>query len=209
MLRAQVHGAATDSVYSCTVLIHANLPKYDFRLYLVSQANELGERYTVSRIEIKLAGESRIVQTLRGRSTTRSFSPGMFKTIDLNFDGYLDLILEYDWPSGGTLACVWLFDPKSGRFKYNEELSEMFDLVPDTSQKTITTTWEKGACCGTVETYRFERGKLVRISEVTDEVDDKTMQNIQRIIRTTKVFRGKKAVSTKIDTLTDSESVGQ
>jgi hypothetical protein len=90
-----------------------------------------------------------------------------FKTEDLNFDGYLDLALV-NWMGGtGNVGyCVWLFDPKTGKYVSNPQFSELLgNHKTDPVARTITTSSNGSAVTGSSQTYIVRDNKLILTSE--------------------------------------------
>jgi len=85
---------------------------------------------------------------------------------DFNFDGYEDLaILQYLHPHlGKSFFCVYLWDDKVGRFRYEPQIP-MPDPMPDPTIQTITTHdfYQGGAVM--VGVYVWSAGKVIQIAE--------------------------------------------
>lgn len=183
--------------YRCNFIISPKLPPYTFRLIINPDTSALGAVNAVSRIEVGRADKPKVVQIIRRFEECEPFQPDFFSCEDLNFDGYKDILLEYSDGSGGGSYNVWLFNPKTGRFDYNKEISQLTDPTPDSASRTLTSYYEDGACCGTVSKYRFHHGKLDPISEEETIRGDEP----NRLVQTTKLFGHGKVVSVRIDTL--------
>jgi hypothetical protein len=125
------------------------------------------------------------------------FNPNEFDTLDMNFDGYPDIKLMYSSASGGADFHVWLYNQKTGKFKYNDELSSLSDPIIDYNAKTLTSCYANGACCGRQTTYRFEGGKLILVREESTERTDK----MDVFINTVTLYKHNKIISVKIDTV--------
>ena len=181
------------------VKIGKSLPEFTFSFIFASDANE--SPIGISRIEIRRGKEKRILQTIMGKEIADSddqFDNYRFGTEDMNFDGYLDLLLEVgNEGSGGAMYEVWLYDPKSGTFKANQELEELFNPVPDPETKTITSYSWGGVSETSEETFRFENNELIPLREVKKEYDD----SLKQFIRTITLYNHKKVSSVTIDTL--------
>lgn len=190
-------GQPNEIDYKYTITIHSTLPPYTLHFIVNEDTSETGAVHSVSRIEIKRSDKPGIFQILKNFKTYHPFGEGAFIAKDLNFDGYLDLMLEYDYGSGGSWSYVWLFSPKTKKFFYHDELSKLSELTPDSSTRTLTTMEQSGACCGTECGYQFVKGKLVQISEKNTWFDER----IRRSIRETKLFQKSKVVSVTVDTL--------
>jgi len=192
-------GQSNEIDYKYTITVHSTLPPYTFHLIVNEDKSEVGAVHSVSRIEIRRSDKPGIFQILKKFKTYHPYWEGAFVAKDLNFDGYLDLMLEYDWGSGGRWSHVWLFSPKTKKFIYHDELSKLSTLEPDSPTRTLTTVEQSGACCGTNCVYHFVKGKLDQISEENTWFDER----IHRSIRETKLFQKRKVVSVTVDTLAE------
>ncbi len=183
--------------YDTTVMVNAKTPSYVFRFVIDKDTNEYGAVSAVSCIEIRRAKKRQISQVLRNFNTVHRFDPADVVFTDLNFDGYLDFMLSKDYGSGGQWYHVWICDPKTGRYKYNEDLGELGELTADSVTKTLRSVEQSGASDGMEAEYRLVNGKLVRLSEEETRFDE----TIQRSIVTKKRFRNSRIISITIDTL--------
>jgi hypothetical protein len=196
-VRAQTDEPLRWSDHTCTLRVNPALPPYSFRFIINEDTSEVGAVQSVSSIQIRLNNKPQVLQVLRGFKTYHPFSVGDFEAKDVNFDGYLDILLMYDRGAASTDSHVWLFDPSTGKFRYDKQLSEISNLEPDPLTKTIESNVGFSAGEGDVELYRFEEGKIARISRIETRFNEA----IQRSIRITKLFRHNKVISTKVDTL--------
>ena len=196
IVRAQSQSHIRDELYERTVSIHPSLSKYTFRL-CINDSNVTGCDHAVSRIEVMRARDKRILQTLGGFEMVLPFRPEMFKIVDLNFDGYQDIMLDYAQGSGGSSSHVWLCDPRTGMFRYNRDLSMMSTPYPDTTSKTLISEYWSGVGESGYDEYCFKHGKLVLVSTMVKRYDEQ----IKLFIRTITEFNGKKVLRTVVDTL--------
>ena len=93
---------------------------------------------------------------------------GTMDTADYNFDGHYDLALETAFKNGNASYCIWLYDPKTDRFVLSPELSKLTNTRPDPNNHTVI-SYAKGDCeiCYRQETYRWSKGQLVPVREVS------------------------------------------
>jgi hypothetical protein len=75
--------------------------------------------------------------------------------------------------TGNQFGCVWLYDPKEGKFEYSEEFTEIsaFEVHPET--KTLT-THGNGGMAGTVfraAKYVMENNRPVPVITVAQDWD--------------------------------------
>jgi hypothetical protein len=91
---------------------------------------------------------------------------GTMDTADYNFDGHGDLALETASKQGNASYCIWLFDPKTRRFEFSQQLSQLTNPSPDPKTHTVI-AYSKGECqpCYHRESYRWSKGQLVPVRE--------------------------------------------
>lgn len=75
----------------------------------------------------------------------KSIEKKEFKLIDCNFDGYKDISVLYNCGSGGCAYWIWNYSPKSKKYYYNKELSEVLGLEIDTLSKLVKFHYNEGA----------------------------------------------------------------
>jgi hypothetical protein len=85
---------------------------------------------------------------------------------DFNFDGYEDLkLLQYvNDHLGKSLFCVYLWDDKAGRFRYEPQLF-IADPIPHPETRTITSHSDYQGGPFTDSTYEWHGTKLVLLAE--------------------------------------------
>ena len=88
--------------------------------------------------------------------------------IDANFDGYPDLTIAGSGGGAGPNFSTnfFLFDPASGSFRFDQELSELSQPSVNTKDRTISSAGRDGCCRHSSTTYRYVRNKLTKIAEV-------------------------------------------
>lgn len=151
--------------------VRAGGPAFRFVLALDKDGN-------VSSVTVTPPGKGKRRQTLatcgEGTDTyddlTRNLPDGsaILHHADLNFDGFEDLELTYIYIPhlGKRLDCIYLWEPKTERFAYSKELSEVAtNLEPHPETKTLTTRedWQGGLWEET--TYRWKNQKLELIEQ--------------------------------------------
>jgi hypothetical protein len=95
-----------------------------------------------------------------------------FRAADMNFDGYADIFVLTSWgATGNETGCVWLFDPKSGRFEFSREFSELGTYTLDPATKTITTRGHAGADTIEAAKYMVENNRPVLVITVSQYFD--------------------------------------
>jgi len=131
-------------------------------------------------------------------------------TRDFNFDGVNDLSIHTSNSGGygGPTYAVYLNNPKTSKYIYNKEISElvsmqgMFDL--DKNNKVITIYTKDGCCSHTTEEYLVnEDNSLTKIYTKTENVDfeKQSKENTYLKITESKLVNGKwfTTNSTKIE----------
>jgi hypothetical protein len=84
---------------------------------------------------------------------------------DFNFDGYEDLkLLQFYHPHlGKSIFCVYLWDEKAGRFRYEPQIPSP-DPIPHPENKTITTHNEYFGGTHSDSVYVWIAGKVTEIA---------------------------------------------
>jgi hypothetical protein len=179
--------------------INPSIPEFTFSIFF--RFDTLKRPVGILRIEIRRSDKSRILQTIRTKQSGGSYefdNRYRFFSRDMNFDGYLDLLLSLGQPgSGGDYYEIFIYDPKSGTFKRDPQFDEILTPVVDTVAKTITSNFAGGVHSFNRDTYHYENGKLVCIRREDEEYNE----NVRCFIRKTTLYKHKKVISVQIDTL--------
>ena len=184
--------------YRYTFTINSNMPNYIFTLLLGAPENDYDPSVisVVSKIIVSRSDSKKPIQVLTNPKPMQQYYPSIFQAIDLNFDGYLDLALEWNSASGGSNHVIWLFDPRTGKFNFNSKMSEVNTPTPDPQSKTLTSVYAEGISGAKVETYRFINNEFTLVSDSSWYNDQKHKWTIT----TTKKYHYKNKVLVKIDT---------
>lgn len=114
--------------------------------------------------EIRLYKNSRLVQTLptASQGTCRMFLPVI---VDINFDGYPDLMLAQTLPAGPNVPYdYWVYDPAQGKMvSVSDEMADVTSPDFDPMNKIISVSWRASCCEHGVTTYRWKGKHLVHI----------------------------------------------
>jgi hypothetical protein len=173
-------GATPEPHYvgSDRVVVHPDLA-YQIRYF----GDEAG---ATVRIDVLDEQKHEIVETLpfpTGEGAMLGGGPPRLKAVDLNFDGYQDLMLQAGaGATGNVWYVVWLFDPEKGKFILAPELTDLEGLEADPAEKVLT-TFGKGGAAGQVcsgARYRWEGGRLEMVRSVTQ---DQNAGGFVRVIR--------------------------
>jgi hypothetical protein len=140
---------------------------------------KLDKTGAIAGVSVNREGEARPLQTLPSCSdfpdeVSENWGWGNLSKLiahaDLNFDRYQDLELMQNYIPhlDKKLYCVFLWDPKTERFVYSKELTDIaVNLEPHPENKTLTKRddWMGGAWEET--TYRWNGGKLEAIEDTS------------------------------------------
>jgi hypothetical protein len=113
--------------------------------------------------------------------------------VDINFDGFLDLMLVTRRGIANAYATYWLFDPKTGRF---EELGT-YPVFRVYAQKRLLSTYERGGSAGLIREsrdYALVNGRLTLMREEKQEATSRAgvfrkvirerVGNIMKVVKT-------------------------
>lgn len=135
-------------------------------------------KYFLHLTKINITDEAgNIKQTIRFNDVYVDKDKNPMRLEDLNFDGYLDLVVEERYPGvakGDWGQIYYLYNPKSDSFDYNEELNALGILDVDPIKNTLTATTADGRGNETYDTYVYDSGKYLIIRhEALHEDSDK------------------------------------
>lgn len=122
-----------------------------------------------------------------------------FTFADYNFDGYDDISF-YNGRNGSYMTDTYdyyLFDPKAGKFIFNEELTDIATQVGiefDEKKKLVYVFGKSGCCWHITQMYKPEGNKFSEIRRLTIAEDTKVEVKIEhkkngRWIKSEKTFR--------------------
>jgi len=147
-----------------TVSINQRLPKRIFHTVIRDEC------YTVDIFE---QGKPDTIQRIQGEIGSNFPSDGI-RFEDANFDGFRDLLLIYNFAGFGEQFEFWLFNPRSGRFEYNDEFTQALDNDPsfDYKEQSIETGGNGGCMgmCFDYETYEVHEGKLLLVQRISQDL---------------------------------------
>ncbi len=154
---AQVPGNVQDC-QPCTFRPGANLPPYHFSFDV--KTGEYGR--TVEAVRVSTGRDTAPLERLPVKSMAPipSGEPFFFGGVDLNLDGFLDLMLITDRGVANAYAEYWLFDPSVGKYAYLGKYP-VFRLDPR-SHRLLT--YERGGMAGLIfesREYEFSGRKLL------------------------------------------------
>jgi hypothetical protein len=120
--------------------------------------------------------------------------------LDLNFDGYEDLMLRMGaGATGNTSYAVWLYDPKTAGYVYSDAVSRFTTPEVYPSEKVLSSHSNGGASFWTFEYYKWQAGKLVQIGFQSNEYRDYSQwrEDPKVICTTGHLLNGEMVTSTK------------
>jgi hypothetical protein len=101
---------------------------------------------------------------------------------DLNFDGYLDILIPEFTGAKNTPFLYWIYEPESGEFISHPEL-EATDPIIDLQHKQIISHWSGSAISSGTDKYVFQDGSFYLIErEETDWEKEKTSTTKYKIV---------------------------
>lgn len=151
--------------------IHSDLPEFSFTL-IGEESTDGGGTLRVKKIEIRRGAANEPIQTIDGLDTSTPQTPGVapLETVDMNFDGYLDIRLIEFQPAGpNTPYLNWLFDPATGRFVESRALNEIPAPEFDAAKRQIRSSWRAGATRYGTDVYVYDQGKPVAVRKEIKE----------------------------------------
>ena len=155
----------------CKFKIHSSLPEYSFRFVLQPRPHQLR---VVSGIQCIRGAESSAAQVLdvKNMDPLGLKEDFFFGGQDINFDGYLDVVLATRRGMPNTYADYWLFVPGQGMFRYLGNYP-VFTVNPKDHRLS---TYERGGHGGMIyeaKDYCFVRGKLALMRSEKQETTEK------------------------------------
>lgn len=117
---------------------------------------------------------------------------------DFNFDGWLDFrtCLWGESGSGGHFYIHYLFDPKTKRYVQSKELDALSSPKPDYDEKVIYSYARNGGMSSLRQKYQWSDGKLILLSEVLRNSDEKGFFTEYSVYKNGKKIRSEKVYLT-------------
>jgi len=104
-------------------------------------------------------------------------APHRIAVIDMNFDGYKDFrVVSWVGSTWNRGYHVWLYNPKSGRFCYDVDLSNLSSPIVFDARTQTVSTFSKGGSAAAIHSrydYKFIAGKLTRVKRYEQTFDKK------------------------------------
>lgn len=163
--------------------IAPDLPEFTFKVVpeVLNPDSDGNPQSTIQDVQVFRGASTELLQSLQGCEWEEMEPPyknsDWFRVEDVNFDGYADVFILTNWgATGNEFGCIWLYNPKTGRFEFSKEFSELGTFVLDPATKTIT-THANGGAAGTVfnaAKYVVEDNRPVPIIFVSQDYDSNT-----------------------------------
>ena len=161
--------------------IAPELPEFTFKLIPdVQKPDAAGNpQSTIQEVQVFRGTSKEPFQNLEGcdRGRWLAMEPpyrgsDWFRVEDVNFDGYDDIFVLTTWGATGNAAgCVWLYNPRSGRFEFSKDFTDICGFEVHAETKTLTTYSNGGI--GTFHAAKFvvENNLPVPALTVDQELD--------------------------------------
>ena len=127
-------------------------PQFSFKYYGID--NDLWYRSTITRVDVIDKDTKKVVQTLSG------FEASAYSTryVDMNYDGYFDLVLNAAEGDHSEKYIYWLYDPQSKKFVRNKTLEAVLGYATryphkqlarfdDDTLQRVEGQWKRVPCC--------------------------------------------------------------
>lgn len=110
------------------------------------------------------------IQVIEAGTDLLSSMDNVVQVQDCNFDGYPDFwIPAFNGGAGPNYTnYFYLYNPKSGKFEFNEPLSDLEQVDVDSKSKTISSAFRDGCCHHGGATYGFVNNRLDTLSTWDD-----------------------------------------
>jgi hypothetical protein len=92
-----------------------------------------------------------------------------FRLVDWNFDGYKDISVLDNCGSGGSSYWIWNYSPKTKKYYFNKELSEVLGLEIDAEEKAIIFHYREGYSKENWDSLQYKNNKLTFVKGLLQE----------------------------------------
>lgn len=83
-----------------------------------------------------------------------------FKAIDVNFDGFKDILVRNNCGSGGCAYWVWNYSKETNGYYFNTDLSDVLGLEIESISKKIIFHYRAGYSNESSDTFKYVKDKL-------------------------------------------------
>ena len=87
-----------------------------------------------------------------------------YEIVDVNFDGFKDILVLKGSGSGGNTYWVWNYSIKDNNFHFNNQLSDRFGLEIDSVHDQIMFSYSGGSHVKELDTFKYKNDKLILLS---------------------------------------------
>jgi hypothetical protein len=155
----------------------------------LDQPTDSGGHSIVGTIEVSTGSPPTLCQTLLVWGADRAQIKSMFEVLDLNFDGYPDLLTLYEAGAKAGRRSLWLYEPSAGRYSTNSVTAEFQNishhtLTLDHEQQLIRMTHFAGICTNAWETWRIQGGRLLSVEAMVHVPEDDKSCHVTHLKRT-------------------------
>ena len=184
--------------------------KNPFYFVITQTSKQVSDIYQTKefKIDIYSSDSSKLIQSidLIAKSVWSGFFPKIdsTRTVDVNFDGYNDLIL---WSGTGEMGKnnfneVYIFNPSANKFIHNETFSSICNIVVDQKDKTVEEFIDNGGIINyTTRKYEVVNDSLILKNQEEQSYD---FDNNCYIIETSYYDKGKFKYK-KVEKINDNE----
>ena len=161
--------------------IAPDLPEFTFKLIPDVQKPDAegNPQSTIQEVQVFRGTSNEPFQNLEGCGRGRGLSmeapyrgSDWFRVEDVNFDGYDDIFVLTTWgATGNSAGCVWLYNPRSGRFEFSKDFTDICGFEAHAETKTLTIYSNGGI--GTFHAAKFvvENNRPVPVLTVDQGLD--------------------------------------
>lgn len=155
--------SAPDDVYRMTGRPHKSLPKMQFTFEDTGKTNGEGEH--VIRLDIRAEDGTYLQEIEYSSWETVDKSYGMARLEDVNFDGYLDLVLTHALGASNFYAIFAPWLPEEGRFSEPIQDIRFCNYVLYPEEKIVLSSEKDGAASYHDKAYSWIGGHLTLMGE--------------------------------------------
>lgn len=165
----------------CNFAINSKLPVFTFH-FLGQPANTFGD------IQIQEGSNTKVIQTITNSTDPNALAPAksssVLKPVDVNFDGYLDLLILNNCGATGNCSYdFYLYDQTTNQFLKNSFLTNLggfkLDQI-DSVKKQITASWKSSVADWEQATYQYQGGQYMLIKKIISSWDrEKNMVTVE------------------------------
>ena len=91
---------------------------------------------------------------------------------------------------------IWIYNPKTGKFIYDQKLSDFTQLFVDKKKKTIMTAFRDGCCDHSSETYKYINGKLTLVASWHEYLEGNKLTTINgKLVKGKMIYKTTKSIA--------------